>query len=226
MKKKQSWWRRLQLGQSTMEYWPTLGASVAFIGLSAWLALGVWDMYQQSVDAFSHVGVGEEVCVETQETAEGGSQDETTPTGGEGVGDTEALSEHTITLVGNSYDPGSDRTTIAYRIESGRRPSISHVTFGFADCLDIMQATGTTEWVFPDPRTGVNGFKFDDGFEDYEVRTVYVTVRGQVQMGNVEVATKAANQIDYGTITGPVACGAPEPDDTNADSQFEGCAPD
>ncbi len=230
MKQRKSLWQRLQSGQAMMEYWPTIGASVAFLTLSAGLSLGIWNMYRGAIDAFDRAGGPSETCTASQLDAEGGSSDAAdmqSPVDGEGIGDIESLGDHRVELVANRYDPETGRTTLAYRITSGSRPSISHITFGFASCVEVLQASEQVSYVNPDPTTGAVGYKFDTGYEDLESRTVYMTLRGQVQMGSVNVTTKSGrSQIYTGTITGPVSCQIEEPEDTNEDVNYAGCVPD
>ena len=220
MNKKESRWFRWQRGQAMSEYWPTLGASVAFLTLSAGLALGVWDFYRTAVDSFNRVGAGRagEVCTVTQSDAEGSADS------------VELAGSHNVTFVSSVYNADNDTTTVAYRITSGESPSISHVVFGMASCAEVVQTSEPYEMVNPDPTTGAVGIKFDTGYEDGESRTVVITLRGEYQMGDMSVTTKAGGgahlEIGTGSVTGPVQCGAETLDDTQEDLVYEGCVPD
>ncbi len=230
MKQRTSLWRQLQSGQAMMEYWPTIGASVAFLTLAAGLSLGIWNMYRAAIDAFDRAGGPTETCTASQIDAEGGSSDSAdmqSPADGASVGDVERLGDHRVELVAGRYDAETGRTTIAYRITSGDRPAISHVIFGFATCAEVLQASEPVGYVDPDPTTGAVGYKFDTGYEDLESRIVYVTLRGQVQMGSIGVTTKSGRgQVYTGSITGPVSCQVIGPEDTNEDVNYAGCVPD
>lgn len=62
-----------------------------------------------------------------------------------------------------------------------------------------------TEWVDPDPTTGVTGVKFDTGYTDGETRSVSVTLDGHWSTGDAMIAVKAGNDYVTGNVSGPVA---------------------
>ena len=123
-----------------------------------------------------------------------------------------AVGNNDITYIGREYDSVNDVTKFTYQITSGSKPSLSHWVRGLSTCFfdlsDLGSCSEACEWVSPDPRTGTTGIKFDTGYEDGEIRTVWFNLRGNVAEGiaegDVYVSTKAGKNVNHATVTGPV----------------------
>lgn len=131
-----------------------------------------------------------------------------------------------VTYMGSAHDtPEEGQSIWFYRVESGEGPAVSHLTFGVCTSAWILDAgvydpdTGElfsgegdpvpTPPTLPtlDPTTNVVGIKFNEGFEDNEVRYYYFVVDYNYSEGyDIPVGVKAGNNEWYGDVIGP-ACG-------------------
>ncbi|GEM_PF-835445 len=127
-----------------------------------------------------------------------------------------------IDLVCIRYDfPVPGQSSWFYTVQSGHRPAISHVVFSLnLSCVEVVES-GTWDaspddrspgqgmpevLVNVDPTTGVGGLKFDQGFDDGEVRNYYFVLSGNVQVSPFfSVASKGGNGFDTGSLCGPSA---------------------
>lgn len=188
---------RMQRGQALMEYWPLIGGATGLLFAGLGVVLSPWlnEVYQIVVDAM--FGVQSEptmVCVPEEEASF----------------PTMTTSEtHRFELVTWVYNDANDTTTVGYTVSSqalGNGPAISHWVLELSNCLtpsSVVSASESFEFVDPDPRTGARGVKFDRGFNDNETRTFFVTFNGNLEKLAGNVWTKAANNIDSGTIQAP-----------------------
>ncbi|MCK5145694.1 hypothetical protein KAR48_03000, partial [bacterium] len=116
------------------------------------------------------------------------------------------VAAHTISLVSVVYDPGSGTTTVTYRLTSGEQPALSHWVFEWCSPGDILGSNYSYDYG-DDPFTGVRGIKYEQGFDDNEVRDVWFRLRGIWPMGSAAVGFKAATSTSTTTVSGPV-CGS------------------
>ncbi len=122
------------------------------------------------------------------------------------------IDDHYITFLHKTYDPDTDVSQWTYRVTSDRAPSISHWTIEFCgDCADFLGGSEEKVTCGSDPTTGIKGIKFDTGYSDNEVRTVWFELRGDYPEGDVYVGIKAGPDEHYGWVTGPL-CEPVEPD--------------
>jgi hypothetical protein len=130
--------------------------------------------------------------------------------------------EPSLSYVGFKNDfPAVGQQTWYYTVESGTKPSISHVSL--AICLtqygvvaagtwgpsleDLTPADPSTYETGVDPTTGIDGLKFDEGMEDGEVRKIYFTIDFLAEADQIEYAIKSGLNIKTGLITGPTCDG-------------------
>lgn len=98
-----------------------------------------------------------------------------------------------------------------YEVTSGTGPAISHWTLTMCEnafgSLLAGSITGTNagkiEFVSPDPRTGVTGLKFDEGFDDGESRTITFRLSQDWEPVLTTAKTKSGQQIDSFTVLAP-----------------------
>lgn len=133
------------------------------------------------------------------------------------AGDSVTVDGHTLDFIEVEYDtPAAGQSTWYYKVTSGTSPSLSHITFEIASCMEIVEAgtwdgmdtstrdnAGATIEIGDDPTTGVNGVKFDDGFSDGEMRFYYFTVTGNHASGDITVGFKGGPTSGTDVITGP-----------------------
>lgn len=140
--------------------------------------------------------------------------------GSVGIARAVQVGNDTIDFITYRYDfQNLGESTWYYKVVSGTRPSISHVTFELnLDCVNVVDAGtwdgtnldsltpggGMPQLVSPDPTTGITGLKFDRGFNDGETRYYYFTVdRNYARSEVVTVASKGGNDFDTALIEGP-----------------------
>ncbi|MDZ4198896.1 MAG: choice-of-anchor A family protein, partial [Kiritimatiellia bacterium] len=146
-----------------------------------------------------------------------------------------AIGGHVVTFVAVEYDaPQAGQSTWYYTVESGRQPSISHVLFEMlcptirildagtwngTDLDSTISGAGAPEpgsWPASpktDPTTKLTGLKFDQGFNDFQIRHYYFTVNDNYRKEPIVVSTKAGAGFDTGMIYGPSSdCNAILPD--------------
>ena len=135
------------------------------------------------------------------------------------------IGNDTVTFVQVRYDyPAAGQSTWYYTVVSGRKPAISHVTFGMP--CGTMRILDAGMWdgedpdarmskagmpvpgSFPaapagDPTTQLKGLKFDLGFEEGQTRHYYFTVNGNYVSYDMTVASKGGNGFDVGQVLGP-----------------------
>ncbi len=205
---------RWQRGQAINEYWPILGtvAGVALVVLAVWLSPGLNKLYHRIVDALFGLD-------DTPSVSECVSPDETNYPKSTSAG------AHDFELSSWVYNENDDTTTVAYTVNSGESPAISHWVLETPDCLtnaEIKSASETYEIVNPDPKTGATGIKFEEEYQDNEMRVVYITFYGKVNEQEGSITTKASDNIDSGTVQIPGCTGAP-PDGGGEEGSSEVC---
>ncbi len=211
---------RMQRGQALSEYWPTIPAGV-MIMLSASLIVGfVTGALHQAVTGLTTSGL--ECEEETSEVSEG-------PTYAQ-------AGCHSVELIAKNYDPGTDRTTITYRVTSCDKPSISHWLLALPEAVkNLILATSEPYSWGKDPKTGLTGIKFDTGYEvsyrgedsgivlvayplppppDTASRDVIITLAGYFDFQVTYLGVKAGTEIYYSTISAPVAASTAEESET------------
>jgi hypothetical protein len=206
---KKSRWFKWQRGQALMEYWPTIPASIVIMLAAAGLVQFINGAILETVEYLNPTGFE---CTDEEEVDEG-------PT-------TAELDCHTIELVGNTYDEGSDQTTVVYRVTSGCDPDISHWVLALPESVasNIVDSSERYEYV-TDPATGVTGIKFDTEYGDskkektysgymlvsssasksaFEARNVLITLGGYYDWSITTVTIKAGTEVYYSEITAPM----------------------
>ncbi len=150
--KKSSFWYKLQRGQALMEYWPTIPATLMILVATSMIVQFLNGSYMTVVDELGNPGGFD--CEQEQDEKEEGP-------------DLAQLGCHTVQLVGKAYDEGTDRTTVAYKVNSNCNPSISHWSLGIPkEVADkIVSSSEPYEKWATDPTTGTSGIKFDTGYE-------------------------------------------------------------
>jgi len=113
---------------------------------------------------------------------------------------------HCITFVSHSD------STWTYEVISGCSPALSHWVLEWCDCEAVVavyengELLDEDEWecgCFPQ-HTDLCGIKFENGYDDGEVRTVSIILDGDYPEGTVYFGTKAAHEIAICQVTGPV----------------------
>ena len=97
-------------------------------------------------------------------------------------------------------------STWTYRVTSGRKPSLSHWVLEWDSSLGAGNVIDASEVydVGDDGKTGVYGFKFDEGCDDEEVREAWFTLDAWYTATETRIATKAGKNVAVdGTIPGP-----------------------
>ena len=108
-----------------------------------------------------------------------------------------------VYIIEDCTDPNNPTSTWYYCVTStDDLKALSHIVFQFCNLNDIDQETiidaghwigtppnaqhkiATIEWVNPDPTTGAIGIKFDDEFEEEEIRGVYFKLNGIYDIGS------------------------------------------
>lgn len=135
-------------------------------------------------------------------------------------GPTVQLNGHIVHLAGYTYDyPEVGESTWFYCISSSTSPAISHVMFldfcGFgngdslvefgtwnSDPVVLNSGSGSPEYGY-DGSTGNYGLKFDQGFNDGELRKYYFTIKGNPMLGSDTLLIKAGNGYSTGVVPGP-----------------------
>lgn len=114
-----------------------------------------------------------------------------------------------IALVNQTWD--GTNSTWTYEITSGTAPALSHWVLEWCDCSAVVAVYENGVLIPPgewecghDPHTGLWGIKFDNGYDDGETRTITLVLDDDYVQGQITVGTKAAHDIDIGTICGPV----------------------
>ncbi|WP_208598387.1 SdrD B-like domain-containing protein, partial [Desulfatiglans anilini] len=114
-------------------------------------------------------------------------------------------STHTFKYIGVTYNYESKTSTWCYEVTSGEKPSLSHWVLILPDCFsekNVLQADDKPEWDVK------NGIKFDEGYDDNEIRTVCFTLDNlyPVKSNSLYVYAKASTSdevISTDLITGP-----------------------
>ncbi len=133
---------------------------------------------------------------------------------------------YTVTFVSHDYDEGRCETKVCWDVVSPTRQAISHFTIGIDGCDPVGATVRTLPsgaertysasrldalYTAHDPRCGVAGIKFDDGFRDGEARRVCLTYAGMQPLATAatDFAIKAGTAcIPTVKVDGP-ACGEP-----------------
>lgn len=138
----ESRWIRLQRGQALVEYWATLPAAVAIMFSAALIATNLNSIFLKTANGLDRY------CQST-------FTDMVAP-----------VFQHTIESSAYSYDPQTNRTTVAYTVTSGTQPSISHWVLGIPKAVAnrVLQTSEAWSWTESDPTTGAKGMKFDIGY--------------------------------------------------------------
>ncbi|HEX3049349.1 MAG TPA: hypothetical protein VHP83_01755 [Aggregatilineaceae bacterium] len=150
--KKGSFWYKLQRGQALMEYWPTIPATLMILVTTSMIVSFLNGSYMTVVDELGNPGGFD--CEQEQDEKEEGP-------------DLAQLDCHSVQLVGKSYDEGTDRTTVAYKVTSGCNPSISNWVLGIPkEVADkIVSSSEPYQAWSTDPNSGQSGIKFETGYE-------------------------------------------------------------
>ena len=120
------------------------------------------------------------------------------------------FNSHVIVFNGKTYDSVADRSTWSYTVTSIGSPAISHWVLEL--CLPthvvITASPDTDIWetTYPDgdPKTGVIGIKWDQGFDTETTIDFSVTLVGDWEVEPVDAGIKAGKENVYvGTIDGP-----------------------
>lgn len=137
-------WMRLQRGQALVEYWAVLPAAVAIIFTASLVVSYLNNAFLQTVN-----GLDRYCTTQTQ------FADINAP-----------IFQHSIESAAASYDPATNRTTVAYIVTSGTQPAISHWVLGMPKGVadHILQASESWVWMNSDPTTSAMGVKFDTGY--------------------------------------------------------------
>jgi hypothetical protein len=194
--------RRMQSGQALSEYWPAIGGATALVFAAAFVFLSPWlgRTYKTVVDAVDDPSSVEMECVD--ESSGGGS------------GPSEAILDiHRVSFNGWVYNDANDTTTVYYEVTSralGDGPAISHWAFELPCGGTVVSASEAYEYVNPDPKTGINGIKFDQGYDDYETRIVSITFNGNLEKAGGDVAAKYGPKTASSSIT-VVGCAIENP---------------
>jgi hypothetical protein len=192
-------WRNLERGQALTEYWPAIPASILVMVLAGVMTTWMNGAYQKTRNGLTgNWGVSGCTPVVAPASTETPGQTGTTST---------MIFNHQFVVVAQSYDAGTDRTTVAYQVTSGRRPSISHWMLGISREMEarILASSEAYVWSAPDPTTGKTGVKFDIGYSDNETRTIILTFSGELEFGDVEITTKAGRtQIGTSMLAAPI----------------------
>jgi len=116
--------------------------------------------------------------------------------------------DHIIEYIGGGYDGDNDETTFKYRVTSGGSPAISNWILALESCIaydDILWASEPYEYANPDPHSGYTGTKFETGYDDGEVREVWIRLRGQIDLVllSYNVGVKSGTDTYKGGVLGP-----------------------
>lgn len=144
-------WSNLEKGQALIEYWPTFPAAVAVMIAASMIVPFLNGSYGRVADNLQGTGLCADAPVEEIPEIQ-----------------TEAsIYDHKIESISSVYDPDTNRTTVAFRVTSGSSPSISHWILGISrEVADsIVQSSEAASWTDNDPTTGMQGLKFDIGYE-------------------------------------------------------------
>jgi len=117
------------------------------------------------------------------------------------------IGDHNITFVDRTFD--GTNSTWTYNVTSGTEPALGYWIIA---CNEEAIVEASEPWKYgKDKKTGITGIKFDTGYEDGESRTVWFKIEGDFESGNVQVGTKAGNDIAEGNVEGPT-CDDPMPE--------------
>ncbi len=126
----------------------------------------------------------------------------------------EPIGDHDITFVSHTFD--GTHSTWTYEVNSSFQPAISHWIIAWCNPGAIVEAS--EDYVYgADPslrRETIIGIKFDTGYNDNGTRTVWFTLEGDFEIGEVRVGIKAGQTESYGYVAGPVNCTHPIPEFT------------
>jgi hypothetical protein len=123
----------------------------------------------------------------------------------------------TIQLIDVINENGN--TTLTYSITSNPDGgnAVSHIVLAMEDCFssDVLVSSNDPQgqWIETDPTTGVTGIKLNTGYDNNETRTVTITLKGTVEIGDITTAVKAGNRVTTGTLKGPI-CSVAQPEPT------------
>jgi len=120
------------------------------------------------------------------------------------------LGDHRIELLSANVFDG-EFYVWTYKVTSGTSPAISHWVLEICQAIfDHADGEVVTVLTNPDPTLGIIGVKFDDGFEDGEMRIVQIFLTAMAEVVEGDVGIKAGGDTYLGTITAP-GCEIPEP---------------
>ena len=111
------------------------------------------------------------------------------------------IDDHVFEFLGVTYNEDGTSTWI-YHVTSGNSPALSHwvieldPSFGEDNVVDASESFEITD----DPRTGVYGLKFDDGYKDDEDRDVEFVLDAAYGTAETRVATKAGRDSAIGEV--------------------------
>ncbi|MHC1585794.1 MAG: hypothetical protein ACXQS7_06025 [Candidatus Syntropharchaeia archaeon] len=102
----------------------------------------------------------------------------------------ELIGNHDITLVNHTFD--GTYSTWTYSVTSGSDPSLSHWVIAWCNPDVIVDASESYEYGI-DPKTGIEGIKFDEEYADGETRIVWFRLLGDWCEDDICVGTKAGS---------------------------------
>ncbi len=110
-----------------------------------------------------------------------------------------------VWFVGSQYDAASDTTTFTYKmVAADWEKDLSHWVLAVqADPPPTGSGINTSYGL--DPKTGVLGFKWDDGQEAGTVQVYTLTLAGQIGTAMVSYSVKGGTYFAIGTVAGPGA---------------------
>jgi len=141
---------------------------------------------------------------------------------------------HSVEFKGVIYDfPNAGQSTWFYKVTCSKAPkvkAISHISFPLdLSCINVASygplllvgyyienngyyyfnpGSGNPSIVNPDPKTGVIGLKFDDGFDNKLYEYYFFVLDSKPDIDNISaVGIKAGRNIFLENICGPIECG-------------------
>ncbi|MCF8297749.1 MAG: T9SS type A sorting domain-containing protein [Saprospiraceae bacterium] len=135
---------------------------------------------------------------------------------------------HIMEFKGVIYDyPVSGQSTWLYEVSTStvkKAKAISHTSFPInLTCVNIVnnsglmvgkytysngtygfnKGAGSPELINPDPKTGIVGLKFDEGFDNQSTANYFYVLSSKPDITSTTAAVKAGNEIYYATVCGP-----------------------
>lgn len=119
--------------------------------------------------------------------------------------------DYNVTLNGVTWDVTNNRTTFTYLVVGdGSGKDLSHWVIALCNNHTGVTGSPSPTAIGTDPTTQLYGFKWDCGQKIGQSKVYTLVVPGIWDTAQVQIAAKAGQNIDYGTVTGP-ACTAYNP---------------